>query len=528
MLSLIPDFTRTDRPLHLDETVHLAHVFQQNEQEFRVLALTPLPDWRQQLAAVQLYEAPRWNAFDIIQAVHEEDGLPLTVNQLPVPTAWEATYLPTEVVYYDGRKEAARAKLHAAGFVNELIYAERDGLVEHDQFDDRGFCTWRTWYAGDDLQRRTWYTPTGDEVMSMTPDGVLTIAPEQQHRFDVATYPDLPALVAEVAQHALAGSQTAGPFIATLTPEGVNLRNRIPNLQAVTYLSAATQQQLTMQKTQLPLLPATDTVVLPSRLDRQRVAELGKQLDQPILPAVRYMPTYATTLDLGISNELSMQIIAWNVSDLAESEQRQILHGQLKQLRQHDDRSLQIGGIDTDRGKWFAQQLDKWLGADFGFDVDGPEYTLTRDFLAAQADGKLNPDLTSDMQDLQKTPLWQRIADALSFKQRVTVAPDMTASDWAALLHNARLLVDTGGRPNLALQVAAVSAGIPQVTLVASDLLHDGGNGRIVRNPGELTTAVTYYLGTLSHWNEALVCSADLIEEYAAPHIMAAWKEVIG
>lgn len=528
MITLIPDFSDVIRPLALDETLNLARVFMANGQAFTVASTAMQPHWRGQLHDAGLFESPRWNAFDAIQDVQEVDGIPLTMNQLGMPTALNVTYLPNQASFFDGMTLYATVALTEAGYVDTVTFPEQDGVVQVDQYDDRGFRTWRTWRRNGKLIRRSWYTADGRLVMTQQADDHVEIATGEQGRFMQAVYPDMRHLVAEIVDRAIAQGTLAQPIIATASAELADLRALLQAPTSLKLLAAPDNPRLGVLKAHLAQFAASDELIVPTVADEERVTNLIKQLHLTGTPQLRYIPTYATTLSLGISNELSMQMIAWNVGDLDQDTLRAMYKAQLSQLRQHDDRSMTIVVANEDQQAWLNEQTAAWAHKALQVDMTSDDYQKAAEYRHALATHTLMVDMAQAMQPLVASDKWPGLMAAMDFLDRVQILPAMSPDDWQGLMQTARIYVDTGSRPVLALQVAAVSAGVPQIIMTPSDLVIAGGNGRVVANQGELTTAITYYLATLAHWNEALVVSADQIEKYAAPNIMAAWQEVIG
>ena len=88
-------------------------------------------------------------------------------------------------------------------------------------------------------------------------------------------------------------------------------------------------------------------------------------------------------------------------------------------------------------------------------------------------------------------------------------------------IHDSRILLDLALRPDVFLQIAGISAGIPEILRAESRYVEDGKNGRRVQNlTTDLATALDYYLTSLKHWNTALVHAANKIADYTSGRVV--------
>ena len=100
--------------------------------------------------------------------------------------------------------------------------------------------------------------------------------------------------------------------------------------------------------------------------------------------------------------------------------------------------------------------------------------------------------------------------------------------DLVSELEFTRLIVDLGSEPDLFLQIAGISAGIPQINKVPSTYIEAGKNGLVVADIAGLTQAVTYYFDGLKNWNQAMMYAVNKIMDYTSGKLVAKWKELLG
>ena len=97
---------------------------------------------------------------------------------------------------------------------------------------------------------------------------------------------------------------------------------------------------------------------------------------------------------------------------------------------------------------------------------------------------------------------------------RVKVVRYLTEQDVIQHLEDIRLLVDLRDSPELYLQIAAISSGIPQVNLSQTCYVRHLKNGFLLGSIDELFDTLCYYLDGLSNWNQALVYAVEDIRLY--------------
>ena len=100
-------------------------------------------------------------------------------------------------------------------------------------------------------------------------------------------------------------------------------------------------------------------------------------------------------------------------------------------------------------------------------------------------------------------------------------------NDLVSKLNFVRLIIDMGEDADLYLQIAGISAGIPQINSVPNPYVEHQKNGLIVSDSLELKQALEYYLVGLKRWNEALVYAAGKIVQYSSDNLVNLWKDAL-
>ena len=94
-------------------------------------------------------------------------------------------------------------------------------------------------------------------------------------------------------------------------------------------------------------------------------------------------------------------------------------------------------------------------------------------------------------------------------------------------LREQRIVVDLQAIPDQFLQIAAMSMGIPQITVRETDYMVDGKNGILIQDLSDLPDALHYYLSSIAHVNQAQIASYELGSQFTTRQLVQSWKEVI-
>ncbi|KRM87285.1 hypothetical protein FD19_GL001443 [Lacticaseibacillus thailandensis DSM 22698 = JCM 13996] len=509
-----------------DEVVQIARIMTANDYPFNLITVTQLPAIHYQLREAGLANVDVWQAYDEIQGIDVTAGTPMNVNELPFPPGVTPVYLEGSVRYYQGEDTFALVHLYKDGFVWQVDYPQADGTVMTDQYDDRGLLLTRTKSASDHaVLLRQWYSPAGDVVMIATQGGGVQIMDVAASRFDQRHYPSVEAVVAEVLGRHIAQDHDelaiTGPFSGLLALRSLrDLRLRLGVLMSSRDLAAGDRLK------NLGQLARHDLIISPTHTDLRIIQQspLARRISH--VPQV-VLPTRATTLSLGVSNELAEQIIAWRVGDASDSLVRQVMATLTAGMAKHDDWQLVIGTASTAQQTDLTDHVQAWVADKYGVDLDSDDYQQVADYFNARAQGQMMVETERVGESLKKRVDWSALSGAYSVLARIAIRKPLSITDWGQQIHSARIVINTDGQSDLSLQVLAVSAGIPQLNMAASDLLIDHQNGRLVHDSSDIARGLDYYLGTLAHWNQALVVNAQLIERYSAERIIAAWKKVM-
>ena len=100
-----------------------------------------------------------------------------------------------------------------------------------------------------------------------------------------------------------------------------------------------------------------------------------------------------------------------------------------------------------------------------------------------------------------------------------------TENEIVRALDRARVLIDLGTPPDLYAQIAAISAGVPQIVWNAEQLVEHEKNGLVLQGDiNNLTKAIKYYTQELKYWNEAMMYAVAKISELTGGNLAKRWQ----
>lgn len=528
----VPEWPMAAQALPNDAVVHLAQTAEAAGWPLTLLFLHEAPALRQQLNANGLLRLPWWNVFDQIQGIELTEGLPLDVSDVPLPAGSDLIYNGSDVLIMQENRLLGTVTRHQ-GAVWQVSWQLAAGGRRVDQYDDRGLVTTQTWYTAEgQMTRKEWLGLTGQWIMRQTDQ--VAIAPSAQARFAQASYPDAASVVGEFLQRYLLAQTAPVSLVMMATAAAAGWQEIIPPSIATHYLVTAGQDQLLADLSGTAASFITETAADARHIQAQ--ADTAAVENKPV---VRVIPPFSTHLNLGRSNETAASIIYWHVNRLTTEERNTVFRQLLDQLQQEPDNQLIVNADADEQNDEFQQTAVCFAAKQQDIDLDSAEFSRLQAVLSGEEPPAATPveaktEMTEadeqaavaggqepENDDSAAVLAVQRFLARITYQTKAVY--DQVSQDFAT----ARLLVDLGQAPDLYMQIAAISAGIPQINRHQTGYVLAGQNGQIIDRLSELPAALAFYLNSLRHWNEALVVNARLIDQYSDDHSQALWQEVL-
>lgn len=480
-----------------DDTINQVRMFTRSGQLSALLVPVYFPNLRHFAYQQGIYEVPRLAVFDYLQGIPAD--LPI-VNLDYHDFAWPAdanyVYNPFTVTVFSKDQRYAQLSMGPEGNLIVMDLFKNDQRYRRLDFDDRGFVSRVSEYnEQQQLVRQAYLDHLGNEQFYVAADGQVHIVGAAHLARHQGIYPDLRSLIAEqFTQFVQEQIQPADLVVAAADPfHDQMLGQVIPNDQLV--MSYFGDRAALTEPAEAALAQRAVLTIADSNYNQKRLEASGAKVLQ--------LPPLDTRLSLGISNQERLLKIMLLIDGLSASALRVVLEIIMKTMNENELIDLTLltfrGGQRQAEIEALVAELDERLALT-------DQYTFNQ-VEAATAENQLADDLDAARENARKRDI-----------HFVTVSAE---PQLIQAIHTTRLLIDLSPQPDVFLQIAGISAGIPEILRAESLYVEDGKNGRLLQNvTTDLAPAIHFYLDGLKNWNTALVHAANKIADYTSGRIV--------
>ncbi len=497
---------RGGSPYAFDDTINQIRMFHAAGEQLELMILSYAPGVRLFLHRQNLYPIPFWSAFDAIQGIHKKELGMLSYLELPWPRniVWRNT--PFAVVGFLNEKRYVQVEFGEEGRLLRLDYYDaEERLHRRDSIDDRGFCSSSLFYENGKPCKREYYDADG--VLQFTENviaGDIVIAPKADTRFFHHTYSSLAALVEEVVRCRFSQMNPDATVVvaANQLHNQMVLHARKGQTIGLSYF----EERYDLEKREDLRHDLSDASFAVT--DTEHAAKkIREQATEQFY--VRDISPFDTRLSLGRSQRIRELKIYMPVTDLEEEYLLEALKQVVSYMKGNPAVFLYLAARDEREYQWLTDAVKRTLMLcaidNFGFCQEGCSVVC------------VNTKQGNIEAELQGT-------EEKAIAARVILITVRTEQDVIRRLDDVRLILDVRDQPDLYLQIAGISAGIPQVNYRFTRYVQHKKNGYIIQNIHYVTGALEYYLSELVHWNEALVYCVKEIEKYTSGSLVSVWK----
>ena len=480
-----------------DDTINQARMFTRSGQPSALLVPVYFPNLRHFAYQQGIYEVPRLAVFDYLQGIPAD--LPI-VNLDYHDFAWPAdanyVYNPFTVTVFSKDQRYAQLSMGPEGNLIVMDLFKNDQRYRQLDFDDRGFVSRVSEYnEQQQLVRQAYLDHRGYEQFYVAADGQVHIVGGAHLARHQGIYPDLRSLITEqFTQFVQEQIQPADLVIAAADPfHDQMLGQVIPNDQLV--LSYFGDRADLTTAAEAELAQRTILTIADSNHNQQRLEALGARVLQ--------LPPLDTRLSLGISNQERLLKIILLIDGLSTAALRSILTIIMTTMNENDLIDLTLLTFQTFQRQEEIEALVTELNERLTLKN---QYTFNQ-VEAMEAENQLADDLEA--------------AQAADRDRDIHLVVVSSEPQLIQAIHTTRLLIDLSAQPDVFLQIAGISAGIPEILRAESLYVEDGKNGRLLQNvTTDLAPAIHFYLDGLKNWNTALVHATNKIADYTSGRIV--------
>ncbi|MFT8879051.1 MAG: accessory Sec system protein Asp1 [Oenococcus sp.] len=516
------------RPTDFDDTVHQCQIFSKGDAAIELMMIQYTPNLSANLHTQNLLEIPHWSVFDDIQATHFDSYRALTFDDFNWPAGIEKIYTPFNIVVNYQYRRIGQVVFNDDGQISEISRFQDDLIVEKLLIDSRGFVSSIRHYNG---RGRAAYQDYLDlsghwrirETLSNGQQSI-TVNPSFSADFQQLNYENLDQVIIEFTKkHLLQQGSGKNTIILAADPEQDPLiwqartsEKVILSFFANRYrMTDAADTQLKQEITLAAGLIADEKNNL-KRLE-QKITDFFPRPEQTAQLAKIYELTpYDTRLQLGQSQREKMLTIYMPIKHISLAFAEEIVDLLFAKMLDNSQIGLFLAISNDDQ----LAEINTWI-----------KNRVADIFQIVFPDQDANPDASDFQQgenqltDVQ--PVDPALTEAQAFLSRVSVKKIQSERAIIASLRPVRLVIDLASETDLFTQIAAISAGIPQINFQASEYVADHKNGLILKKLSDLSAAVDYYFIGLQHWNEALVYSVKQMEKYTDFNLLNHWLEAL-
>lgn len=488
-----------------DDTVNQIRTFREVQEDIELVVLAHSPNLRHFLHRQGLIGVNVWSLFDEIQGITGQDLGILTYKDLYLPEDLEWNYGPYATVAFRSGKPYVRVDYTEDGTMYTMDFLTPDQqTVVRMFYDDRGFLSSVLHYHEGEPVYEDYLNPAGLFVIRYYfQTGAVSVNPVLSREFEKTEYDSMEELILERLDHHIKTVckaddsiiLAADPWHDALVEKASNDHKIILSFFGDRYNMDNADQ--IKKDIRMAAFVATDT-------DYTR--EMVLKITGTKKPIYDISP-FDTRMSLGVSQRMRELNVFFPVEDLADFLRIRAMDLILRFMLEHPNVNLILG---TDRGEEdrlneIRAEVEKRIAnlpEDNGIFIDSD----------ADEDGE-NDDVLSLTVEKEKP--------------RVSVKRYLNEMDVIQILNETRLVVDIRDIPDLYIQIAGISSGIPQVNYRNTRYIAHKKNGYMIHNIASLTDAMEYYLIGLQHWNEALVNSVKMVQSYTSGSIVERWKAAI-
>lgn len=484
--------------MEFDDSINQIKMFTVNKVPSCLLILNYFPTLRSFLHRQEIYHVPYINVFDQLQGIKTDFRRKISFRDLNWDKNVDFRYTLFNVWAYKNDEVIAYIEFSYEGNL-ELISWLNSGEKEKDYlFDDRGFLSSIRYYNGNgEVWYQDYFNVAGQRQFREYFNGKgIVVFEGANYSFEKQKYANLDELITEWVFKFKQQLSIKDTVVVT----GNEIHNNffIGNNLAKLVISFFNQRYDLANPALKSLLAHADLAVVATHQDADRLKALQSKT------AILEMAPFDSRLKIGKSQQTAnLKLLYW-LGNQTDSEILASLPQLFFLLEEFPNLILTFASYHDEKAR-ISQLVNGYL-KNKGKEL---EYSY-----------RLGEESKERIDDLgEENHLVQRVINFLEVTSEQSLLKELEFT---------RLIVDLSSEPDLFLQIAGISAGIPQIDLYSSPYLEHQKNGLLISDVTELKAAVEYYFKGLKNWNRAMMYAVNKITEYTSGKLVEKWKELLG
>lgn len=487
-----------------DDTINHIGMFREEGVDVGIISLGYAPQARYFLHRQGIWPIEYWNVFDCLQGVSGNVPCTFSYTDLDWPEDIEWMYTPFIVAGYLDGELYAEVEFGQQGNLLFINLFSEGKKTETLYMDDRGFMSSRIKWNGTEPAEQCFYNRSG--VLQFTvryPRRNVLVERKSDYWTRQRRYSCIDDLLKEVFEHRMAQLDRKRDVIH-IAADARHNQMVLDAAEGCTIVLSffgdrydIENRELLKKDTLDASLIITDTEQLASRISEYADVSSNRIMD---------VSPFDTRLSLGRSQQIRELKVFFPQDGMVEPiRSRGIM--QMLSFLQEDERTILIVGT-KDNGEAGIRRLKEEM-KEKAASLEGP-----RIYVYDGAEKNEQGENETDKNEKKRAP-------------QIYIKSYTNESDVMSILKDIRLIVDIRDNPDQYIQIAGISAGIPQVNYLTTRYIEDRKNGYMIHNIAHLKEAMSYYLVGLAHWNEALVYCVSQAEKYTSDTLVGRMRERI-
>lgn len=501
--------TRTE----FDDTVKQMQLFHRSGAvDYKVLLLGYSPNFRHFLHRQGVLRAPYWSCFDAIQEVRRKKTSVFSINDINWPKGTEFVYTPFVVLANLNGEKYARVEFGEDGNPIQIDMYEKGELCRRNIYDDRGFVSGAIVYKDGKPQYQDYLMENGIwKARAFAEDGHVMINPnystyritdgkeETSCHFSSLRYDSMEQVIEEVLTSYLKLTTEEDMFCIAMHRHHTRLLTEVLAGRKTIASFFENRYEVKHDGLMLQLLYRTGYVIADSEETIGRI----QQDYGAYLRNIMYISPFDSRVDFGISQQLTVQKIMVPVDGISEKLFRKVILILCEYLAENERAQVHLftRRSDTAINRICLSTVREIIHSSGAFEKQNRK---PREWTA------------EPVKEQPKRP-----------EERFVMENCVDELSVSKCMKEQRILVDLREKPELYLQIVAISMGIPQIVKKETQFVRNNKNGRIISDCDQLYETLDFYLNGLENWNAAMVHSYELGKEFSTEVLIDKWKEVL-
>lgn len=492
-----------------DDTVKQMQLFHRNKSwHYKLLILSFMPNLRHFLHRQGMYRANYWSCFDSMMEIRRNKIGLFSFKDLRWPEGICFEYTPFAVCAYLHGDKYAQIEFGEDGNLIKVDTYKNSKLERTNLYDDRGFVASSIVYdEGKPIYQdylmengvwklRMFFDDEHVEVNSKYNHFVISNNDDEYSlQYKKLIYQNIDEVIQEVFEKYITLVENNDIFCVAAHNQHMHvIKNAMKNKKVILSFF---EKRLSVEQLVSHDLSYVDYVVADSYENLMKY----KNVMGSKIPITDITP-YDTRVDYGISQQMERYKVLIPIDNIDEN----IIGGIIRALTEYMEENQRV------EVHFFTRYID--------YDTKQKILSFTRNVLIDNGrDERMALELAESMNESD--------IDNEGVRIKFFVDQCMDELTVSKCVREQRLIIDMSEFPDVYLQVAAVSAAIPQIARRETKYLINGENGMVVDSVTKLVGTLRYYLDNLANWNEAMICASEIGKQFSTKALLRKWKEVI-